>query len=89
MLHEESLEMMGCLALHLREDLPGGHGPTSALWAPHLQEMVDRVFCFYEMLKASTKSRAKSGVFLGSQSLWRHFHEAALGTKSYLHSARP
>ena len=65
LLHEESLEMMGCLALHLRADLPEDHGPASAPWA--LTCRMVEVFCFYEMPKASMKRRAKSGVFLGSQ----------------------
>jgi hypothetical protein len=63
MLYEDSEEMVEYISQHLRQ---ASREATILLYAPaidhHLEKMIElayRVFCFYEMPKASVKSRAK------------------------------
>jgi len=64
MLYEDASEMVEYIAQHLRQT---SREATVLLYAPaldsHLEKMTplaDRVFCFYEMPKAPTRSRAKA-----------------------------
>jgi len=64
MLYEDAGEMVDYLAQALKQT---SRDATILLYSPaldpHLQkitELADRVFCFYEMPKASTKGRAKA-----------------------------
>ncbi|MDD1726923.1 MAG: hypothetical protein LUQ08_03805 [Methanothrix sp.] len=64
LLYEDAAEMVEYIAQHLRQT---SREATVLLYAPaldsHLEKMTplaDRVFCFYEMLKVPTKSRAKA-----------------------------
>jgi len=64
MLYEDASEMVEYVAQHLRQT---SREATVLLYSPaldpHLEKMTpltDRVFCFYEMPKAPTRSRAKA-----------------------------
>lgn len=72
MLYEDASEMVEYIGQHLRQT---SREATVLLYSPaldpHLEKIIplaDRVFCFYEMPKAPTKSRAKADSKLtGSQ----------------------
>jgi len=71
MLYEDASEMIEYIAQHLRQT---SREATILVYSPaldpHLEKMTplaDRVFCFYEMPKAPTKSRAKADPMPGSQ----------------------
>jgi DNA polymerase I len=71
LLYEDATEMVEYVAQHLRQT---SREATVLLYSPamdpHLEKMTqlaDRVFSFYEMPKAPTKSRTKAVVTPGSQ----------------------
>jgi hypothetical protein len=72
MLYEDAEHMLEYVAQHMRQT---SREATVLLYAPaldpHLEkmtELADRVFCFYEMPKATAKSRTKAEIKLpGSQ----------------------